>query len=71
MIVYTISLDTSGSEADGRALRSEVDAKLGGSGDPLLVLIHLESVAEARLRYTRSMVDDDREFINAFINKHL
>ena len=71
MIVNTISLDTSGAESDGRALRSEVDHKLGGSGDPLYILIRLESAAMARLRYTRDLVVDDREYINRFINRNL
>lgn len=71
MIVNTISLDTSGKHADGYALRREVDAKLGGSGDPLFILIYLETAAENALRYTRDRVVDDREYINRFINRNI
>lgn len=66
----TVSMD-SGTEEQVVAIRNEVSHKLGGSGDPLLILIRLETIAENQLRYTRRCVTDDAEYINHFVNRHI
>lgn len=71
MIVNTVSLDSSGRYSDGREVRQEVEARLGGGGDPLDILIRLEETAMRRLQVSERMVKDERKYVNAFINHHI
>lgn len=66
-----VSMDTSGVHGDGREVRTLVESRLGGSGDPLLILIRLETMAERRLAYTKDLVRDDHDYIDSFINRNL
>lgn len=70
MLRNTVSVD-SGEPEQLFAVRREVHFKLGGIGDPLLVLIRLETQAINQLRHTRSYVSNDSEFIDHFINSHI
>ncbi len=70
MLRNTISVD-SGSSEQLFAVRREVQFKLGGLGDPLLILIRLETQAINQLRHTRSYVPSDSDFIDHFINSHI
>lgn len=66
-----VSYDTSGAEADGRTVRAEANEKMGRLGDPLMILINLETIATNRLRYTRDLVTDDQKYISEFIDRHI
>jgi len=70
MLRNTVSLDSS-ERNQLIAVRREVHYKLGGLGDPLLILIRLEAQAINHLRHTRSYVPDDSEYIDHFINSHI
>lgn len=70
MLRNTVSID-SGNSDQLFAVRREVQFKLGGLGDPLLILIRLESQAIYQLRHTRSYVPSESEYIDHFINSHI
>lgn len=70
MLRNTISID-SGNHDQMIAIHREMHFKLGGIGDPLLILIRLETQAINQLRHTRSYVPSDSDFIDHFINSHI
>lgn len=70
MLRNTVSID-SGNAKELVMLRREVQFKLGGMGDPLLILIRLETAAERQLACTRRCITNDIEYINNFINRHI
>ena len=70
MLRNTVSLDSS-ERNQLLAVRREVHFKLGGMGDPLLILIRLETQAINYLRHTRSYVPNDSDYIDHFINSHI
>ena len=70
MLRNTVSLD-SAERNQLLAVRREVSFKLGGMGDPLLILIRLEAQAINYLRHTRSYVPNDSDYIDHFINSHI
>jgi len=70
MLRNTVSIDSSNHD-QMLAVRREVHFKLGGMGDPLLILIRLESQAINHLRHTRSYVPNDAKYIDHFINSHI
>ena len=71
MLRNTVSLDTADTDTSLFGIRREVNFKLGGIGDPLLILIRLETQAINQLRHTRSYVPNDAKFIDHFINSHI
>lgn len=70
MLLNTVSIDT-GENAQLFTVRREVHFKLGGIGDPLLILIRLETQAINQLRHTKSFVSDDAAYISDFIEHHI
>ncbi len=70
MLRNTVSIDSSNYD-QMIAVRREMHFKLGGLGDPLLILIRLESQAIYQLRHTRLYVPSDAAFIDHFINSHI
>ena len=70
MLRNTVSIDSSNHD-QMIAVRREMHFKLGGLGDPLLILIRLETQAIHQLRHTRSYVPSDAAFIDQFINSHI
>lgn len=72
MLRNTVSIDSSGKNNDGYSVRIEMNEKLGAVlGDPLYILIRLETQAENRLKCTRRCITNDAEYIRDYVNNHI